>query len=152
MSHDWSQVFLLLLMKRATKSPVNFIVNFFLRVLLLWRNTTTKATLINENIQLGLTYSFRGSVHYHHGRKHGKGAGTLGDRKAESSISLSCRQQIETGFHTGHNLSLEDLKALLHSDTPPLIRPHLLIVPFLMAKHLNPWIYGGKNYSNHHSF
>ena len=30
-----------------------------------------KATLIKENISLGLAYSFRGSVHYHHGRKHG---------------------------------------------------------------------------------
>ena len=30
----------------------------------------TKATLIKENISLGLAYSFRGSSHYH-GRKHG---------------------------------------------------------------------------------
>jgi hypothetical protein len=33
--------------------------------------TMTDATLIVENIPLGLAYSFRGSVHYHHGRKHG---------------------------------------------------------------------------------
>ena len=31
----------------------------------------TTATLIKENISLGLAYSFRGLVHYHHGRKHG---------------------------------------------------------------------------------
>jgi hypothetical protein len=31
----------------------------------------TKPTLIKDNIYLGLPYSFRGSVHYHHGRKHG---------------------------------------------------------------------------------
>ena len=32
----------------------------------------TTATLIKENIALErLTYSFRGLVHYHHGRKHG---------------------------------------------------------------------------------
>ena len=31
----------------------------------------TKATLIKENILLGLAYSFRGSVHYYHGGKHG---------------------------------------------------------------------------------
>jgi hypothetical protein len=31
----------------------------------------TKATLIKANILLGLAYSFRGLVHYHHGRKHG---------------------------------------------------------------------------------
>jgi hypothetical protein len=27
----------------------------------------TKATLIKENISLGLAYRFRGLVHYHHG-------------------------------------------------------------------------------------
>jgi hypothetical protein len=31
----------------------------------------TKATLIKENIELGLAYSFGGLVHYHHGGKHG---------------------------------------------------------------------------------
>jgi hypothetical protein len=31
----------------------------------------TKITLIKANISLGLDYSFRGSVHYHHGMKHG---------------------------------------------------------------------------------
>jgi hypothetical protein len=31
----------------------------------------TKATLLKANIALGLAYSFRGSVHYHHGGKHG---------------------------------------------------------------------------------
>ena len=31
----------------------------------------TKVTLIKENISLGLAYRFRGSVHYHHDRKHG---------------------------------------------------------------------------------
>jgi hypothetical protein len=30
----------------------------------------TKATLIKDNVLLELAYSFRGSVHYHHGRKH----------------------------------------------------------------------------------
>ena len=30
-----------------------------------------KATLIKANISLGLAYSFRGSVHCYHGRKHG---------------------------------------------------------------------------------
>jgi hypothetical protein len=31
----------------------------------------TEATLIKDNIYLGLAYRFRGSVHYHQGRKHG---------------------------------------------------------------------------------
>ena len=30
------------------------------------------ASLIKENIYLGLAYSFRGSVHYHNGGKHGR--------------------------------------------------------------------------------
>ena len=40
---------------------------------LLWRETPglTMATLIKKNISLGLVYSFRGLVHYHHGEKHG---------------------------------------------------------------------------------
>ena len=33
-------------------------------------DTMTKATLIKENISLGLAYSFRDLVHYHHGGKH----------------------------------------------------------------------------------
>jgi hypothetical protein len=49
------------------------------RVSLLWRDTMTKVTLITDNIKLGQTYSFRGSVHYHHGRRcpgrHGAGEG-----------------------------------------------------------------------------
>jgi hypothetical protein len=31
----------------------------------------TKAAFLKNNISLVLAYSFRGSVHYHHGRKHG---------------------------------------------------------------------------------
>ena len=31
----------------------------------------TKATLIKDNISLGMVYSFRGLVHYHHSKKHG---------------------------------------------------------------------------------
>jgi hypothetical protein len=30
-----------------------------------------KTTLIKANILLGLAFSFRGSVHYHHGGEHG---------------------------------------------------------------------------------
>ena len=31
----------------------------------------TMTALIKENIKLGLAYSFRGLVYYHHGKKHG---------------------------------------------------------------------------------
>jgi hypothetical protein len=40
----------------------------------------TKAALIKDNFELELAYSFRGSVHYHHGRKHG---GTQADMVLE---------------------------------------------------------------------
>jgi hypothetical protein len=32
----------------------------------------TMETLIKENISLGLAYSFRGLLHYHHGGEHGR--------------------------------------------------------------------------------
>ena len=42
----------------------------FVRVSLLWRGTMTKATCVKDSISLGLAYRFRGSVHWHPGRKH----------------------------------------------------------------------------------
>jgi hypothetical protein len=38
--------------------------------LLLYRATMTTTTLIKENFELGLAWSFRGLVHYHYGGKH----------------------------------------------------------------------------------
>jgi hypothetical protein len=47
----------------------------------------TMASLIRENVSLGLAYSFRGAVHCRHGRKHG-GMQTDGAREgAESPTS-----------------------------------------------------------------
>jgi hypothetical protein len=40
-------------------------VYVLVRVLLLLTDTMTKASLIKNNIYLGLVYRFRGSVHYH---------------------------------------------------------------------------------------
>jgi len=34
-------------------------------------DAAAKVTLIKDKIPLQLAYSFRGSVHYHHGRNHG---------------------------------------------------------------------------------
>jgi hypothetical protein len=51
-----------------------------LSTLLLGRKTTIIATLIKGNISLGLAYSFRGLVHYHHGGEHG---GTQADMRLE---------------------------------------------------------------------
>lgn len=41
-------------------------------VLLLGRDPMTTATLIEESISLGVAYNFRGLVHDHHCRKHGR--------------------------------------------------------------------------------
>jgi hypothetical protein len=52
----------------------------------------TTATPVKENIDLGLAYGFRGSVHQHpHGRKHGSMQADMVLEKegAESSISGS---------------------------------------------------------------
>ena len=93
-----------------------------LRNLLLWRDTMTMATLIQDSISLGLPYSFRGSDHHHHGRKHGAGG-------AKSSTHWSKGSQEETLFCTGQSLDIGDLRAHLQSDTPPPTRPCLLILP-----------------------
>jgi hypothetical protein len=45
----------------------------------------TKATLIKENIQLVMAYSFRGSVRYHYCGKHGS---TQADKVLEESRVL----------------------------------------------------------------
>ena len=45
----------------------------------------TKATLTKANISLGLAYSFRGSIHYHHGEKHSVGQA---DRVMEKELRV----------------------------------------------------------------
>jgi hypothetical protein len=70
---------------------------------------------------LGLAYSFKGSVHYHHGGNHGS---ILPDKeleelrilhldlKAAKRILSSTSSQQEAPFHTEQSLSLE-------AQTPP---------------------------------
>ena len=45
----------------------------------------TKVTFINDNISLELACSFHGSVHYHHGRKHG---GKQADKVLEKELRV----------------------------------------------------------------
>jgi len=42
-----------------------------LYILLLWKDTMTKATLRKESILLELAYTFRGLIYYPHGEEHG---------------------------------------------------------------------------------
>lgn len=78
------------------------------------------ATLIKESLELGLAYSFRGSAHSHHSKKHGsmKANMVLDGGAAESSTPES------TGVRKSQTLSLE----WAFWKPQRLSRPHLLIL------------------------
>jgi hypothetical protein len=91
-------------------------------VLLLWRDTMTKATLIRENIELGPAYSFRGLfVHCHHGREcHNIVAGSHSAGEVAESFTL-------WSFGSRQRLRLEkafETSVPTPSDTYLLTRPH----------------------------
>jgi hypothetical protein len=86
---------------------------------------------------------FRGSVYYHHGRKHGSiQADTVLERELRVlRLDLKAAER-EPVHYTGSGLSVRDLKGHPHSDSLPPKRPHLLIVPLPMDqayKHVNLW-------------
>jgi hypothetical protein len=64
-------------------------------------DTLTKATLIKDNIYLGLAYSFRGSVHYHHGRTHGsvQADTALEETRIQQLIPEAGRRRFLLGLH-----------------------------------------------------
>jgi hypothetical protein len=72
-------------------------------------------------------------------------------RRSWEFYILICRQQKETVYHTGHSLSIGDLKACPYSGILPPTKPHFLKIPFPMYKYSNIWIYGGHSYSNQHT-
>ena len=85
---------------------------------------------------LGLAYSFRGLVHYHHGRKHGS---IQADMVLEEPRILHLDPKAprrRLSFHTGQSLNIESLKAHSHSDTLPPTRPHLPVVPLPVGQAL----------------
>jgi hypothetical protein len=86
----------------------------------------TKATLIKENIELGLAHSCRGFVHYHHGRKQGSVQADMVLEKELRGLHLDL-QAAEGGtmFLTGQSWSIGDHKVHPQSDTLPPTRPHL---------------------------
>lgn len=61
---------------------------FYFNFILLWSDTRTKTTFMKGTFNWELGYSFRGLIHYHHGRKHGS---THGTRAADESYSLVLR-------------------------------------------------------------
>jgi phenylalanyl-tRNA synthetase beta subunit len=66
---------------------------------------------------LELAYRFRGSVHYHHGGKHGsiQADVVLEELRVLHFDPKAARRRLS--FHTGWSLNKEDLKACLYSVT-----------------------------------
>jgi hypothetical protein len=89
----------------------------------------TKATLIKDSIDLGLAYRFRGSVHYHHGGKHGcvQAGLELEEWRILHFVLKATRRLWITLTRIKH--MYETSNSHVHSDTLPLTRPHPLIVP-----------------------
>jgi hypothetical protein len=83
------------------------------------------ATLIKDNISLGLVYRFRGSVHYHYGRKYGsiQAGMTLEKLRVLPLVPKAARRRLVLMWLGGESPPKP------HSDTLPPTRPHLLIVP-----------------------
>ena len=105
-----------------------------------------------------LAYSFRGSVHYHHGRKHGS---ILADMVGEEPRVLHLDQKAASrrlsskGSQAGALIPLARLERIYDLQAPPPqpqtssnkaasppIKSHLLIVPLPI----------GQAYSNHYTF
>ena len=133
--------------------PLNHLTLFLecLRVLLLWRDTITKAIKGKRLIGVGLQlerFSLLSSV-----RKYGSMLVDLVLEKELKGLHLetkAARGRLSSTL--GGTSALGDLKAHLYTfsnkTTPPPKGPHLLIVPFPMVKHSNTW---GQTYSNHHT-
>ena len=79
---------------------------------------------------MGLAYSFRGSVHYHHDLKHGSLQAHMVLEKELRVLYLDPKVgkgdcHLQAARNTGQSLSIGGLKACLHSDALPPTRPHL---------------------------
>lgn len=74
-------------------------VSVLIRVSLLCRDNMAMATLIKESIQLGPAYSFRGSVCYHRGGKHGSLQAVMELERRLRVLSLLISRQQRSLFH-----------------------------------------------------
>jgi len=127
---------------------LSYLLMLLVRISWLWTDTGTKATLIKDNISPALAYSFRGSVHHHHGRKHDS---VLADMVLAELRVLDLQAAEGTVTLDEAYTYVWDLKTRLPGDTPPPTRPHLLIVSLPMGqtfKHIN---LRGQTYSKHHN-
>ena len=83
----------------------------------------SKATLIKENILLGLAYSFRGLVHYHHGGEHGS---VQAEIELEDLRALNFDLQVAERDWVILGLSIYQTLKPSSSYTLPLTRLHLV--------------------------
>jgi hypothetical protein len=83
---------------------------------------------------LGLAYSVRGLVHYHHGKKHG--GSVQADRVQEKEMRILHLDPKAAERDCVHvcSLSIYNLNTHLHSDPLPPARPYLLIAPVPMGQ------------------
>jgi hypothetical protein len=111
----------------------------------------TTTTSIKENIGAGLhsqrfnPLSWWQGALQHVGRQ-GAGKGVEGF----TSWSAGSRSRL---CHSGHSLSIRELKACPHGDAWPPTRPHPLVVPLTVGqafKHMSLLGVGEHFYSNHH--
>jgi hypothetical protein len=97
---------------------------------------------------LGLAYRFRGSVHYHHGRKHGsiqadvvlEESRVLYFESKAARNRLAARKRISFTLGGGWSRPFSQGRTSSNKATPTPTKPHLLIVPLSM----------GQAYSNHY--
>jgi hypothetical protein len=92
------------------------------------------------NISLGLAYSVRGLVHYRYDRKDAVQTDTV----LEKELRVLHLDLQAAGDCVPYPAQLKHRRPqrLPQSDTLPLTKPHLLIVPFPMGqefKHMNQW-------------
>jgi hypothetical protein len=102
------------------------------RVLLLWTDTMTKASLIKKknNIYLGLAYRFRGSVHYHQRGSMAVSRQAWHRRSWEFYVFIQ-RLLVEDWLSTRVRILYPHPQWHTHSNqvTPIPTRPHLQMVP-----------------------
>jgi hypothetical protein len=125
---------------RPTKSSARNVLpllEFFASVLVrvsIVVKTNDQSNLIRDEICLGLSYRFRGAVHYHHGRNH---SSFQADRVlVKEPRVLHLYQKTGIIWQFGGS-SLKDLPPP-HTVTLPLTKPHLLIMPLPGPSILKP--------------
>jgi hypothetical protein len=117
-------------------------------VLLLWRDTMTMATLIKESILLGLAYSFRGLVHYHHGRKHGSVPAGIVMKKSLGVLHMeSLAEDREKHWPTPMTYFHQQRYTYSNKAMPP---SPFQVVLLPSDKNWNVWPYWSHFYSHHH--